>query len=77
MGVLLGLLRGPIFRDLRSLVTSMSPDLLPPIVHTLEPRIAPWSIAFALLISVGAGLVFGLYPARKALMNPIEALRHE
>ena len=78
LGVLFGLLCGPIFRFLRSILTSFSPDLLPPIVHTFEPRIAPWSILFSLLISVGAGLVFGLYPARKAAhMNPIDALRHE
>jgi putative ABC transport system permease protein len=78
LGVLFGLLCAPIFRTVRSVVASMSPDLLPEIVYTLEPRIAPWSILFALLISVGAGLVFGLYPARKAaMMNPIEALRHE
>jgi putative ABC transport system permease protein len=78
LGVLFGLLCGPIFRFTRQLVSTLSPDLLPPIVHTLEPRIAPWSIGFALLISVGAGLIFGLYPARKAaMMNPIDALRHE
>ncbi|MEM8736675.1 MAG: ABC transporter permease [Planctomycetota bacterium] len=78
LGVLFGLLCGPIFDGLRRLVSAVSPDLLPPIVSTLEPRIAPWSIGFALLISVGAGLVFGLYPARKAaMMNPIDALRHE
>ncbi|MFK7738644.1 MAG: ABC transporter permease [Pirellulaceae bacterium] len=78
LGVLFGLLCGPIFRATRQLVSTLSPDLLPPIVHTLEPRLAPWSIGFALIISVGAGLIFGLYPARKAaMMNPIDALRHE
>ncbi|MEX0613238.1 MAG: ABC transporter permease [Pirellulales bacterium] len=51
---------------------------LPPVVHDLEPLIAPWSVAAAFLISVGVGVVFGLYPARRAaLMDPIEALRHE
>jgi putative ABC transport system permease protein len=56
----------------------LSPDLLPPIVHTLEPRIAIWSVFFSLFISLGVGLLFGLYPARRAAnMNPIEALRHE
>jgi putative ABC transport system permease protein len=78
LGVLFGLLCGPLFRGARAALTMMSPDLLPPIVHTLEPRIAPWSVALALFISVGVGLVFGVYPARRAAyMDPIEALRHE
>ena len=78
LGVLFGLLCGPLFRGFRSGVTMMSPDLLPPIIHTLEPRIAPWSIVLALIISLGVGIVFGVYPARQAAyMDPIEALRHE
>jgi len=78
VGVLFGLLCGPLFRGVRAGLTMMSPDLLPPIVYTLEPRIAPWSVALALFISLGVGLVFGVYPARRAAhMDPIEALRHE
>ena len=78
LGVLCGLLCGPLFRGARALLTIMSPDLLPPIVYTLEPRIAPWSVALSLFISVGVGLIFGVYPARQAAyMDPIEALRHE
>ena len=51
---------------------------LPATVHNLQPIIAPWSIAAAFGISMGVGIVFGLYPARRAaLMDPIEALRHE
>ena len=78
LGVLFGLLCGPLFRGTRELVTMVSPDLLPPIVHTLEPRIAPWSVGLSLCISLGVGLIFGVYPARQAAhMDPIEALRHE
>jgi len=78
LGVLFGLLCGPLFRVFRSGVTMLSPDLLPPIVYTLEPRIAPWSVVLSLFISLGVGIVFGVYPARQAAyMDPIEALRHE
>jgi putative ABC transport system permease protein len=36
------------------------------------------SVLLAFGISVGVGILFGLYPARRAaLMDPIEALRHE
>ena len=78
LGVLFGLSIGPLFRGVRRGITEMSPDLLPPIVHALEPRIAPWSVARSLFISLGVGLIFGVYPARQAAyMDPIEALRHE
>ena len=78
LGVLFGLLCGPLFRTLRQVVTTLSPDLLPPIVHSLEPRIAPWSVGLSLFISIGVGLLFGVYPARQAAyLDPIEALRRE
>ena len=78
LGVLFGLSVGPLFRILRDGIAMMLPDVLPPIVHTLEPRIAPWSVVLSLFISLGVGLVFGVYPARQAAhMDPIEALRHQ
>lgn len=37
-----------------------------------------WSVLVAFGISVATGIIFGVYPARKAAhMNPIEALRHQ
>lgn len=78
LGVAFGLSVGPLFRGMRRGLTLISPDLLPPIVQTLEPRIAMWSVVLSLVISLGVGVVFGVYPARQAAhMDPIEALRHE
>jgi putative ABC transport system permease protein len=40
--------------------------------------IRPWSPILAFSVSVAVGLIFGTYPARRAaMMDPIEALRHE
>jgi len=78
LGVLFGLSVGPIFETLKRAVLTFSPESLPPIVQTLEPRIAPWSVVLSLAISLGVGVLFGVYPARKAaFLDPIEALRHE
>ncbi len=81
LGVGLGFLVKPFVSLVRTGLTQLSPDLasaLPPTIMELEPRIAPWSIIASLGISIGVGVVFGLYPARRAaMMDPIEALRHE
>jgi putative ABC transport system permease protein len=44
----------------------------------LPARITVWSVATALTLGAGAGLVFGVYPAaRAARLDPIAALRVE
>jgi len=65
-GGLLGLLLGVSIPFLITAFTNM-----PTVVQ-------PYSLALAFGISVGVGIVFGLYPAmRAAALDPIEALRHE
>ncbi len=81
VGLIAGFLCHPVTRGVLAAIEQWLPEVwttLPPTVHRLEPIIAPWSIVAAFGISVVVGVVFGLYPARRAaLMDPIEALRHE
>ncbi len=70
----------PFVDGLRWCVTQLFPDVmksLPETVRTVEPIVLTWSIPVAFGISVAVGVMFGLYPARRAAaMNPIDALRH-
>ena len=84
IGILLGLSTPLAFQGLKGIVNNFVLDRstgtsqMSKMFTEMEPRIAWWSLPVAFGISVGIGIIFGLYPARSAAkMDPIEALRHE
>ena len=51
--------------------------LFPPDV-SLPTAVSPWAVIVAFIVAAATGLVFGIYPARKAArQDPIVALRHD
>jgi putative ABC transport system permease protein len=48
------------------------------LVSPLPARVTWWSVALAVLLGAGVGVLFGVYPARRASrLDPITALRAE
>lgn len=80
LGILAGLLCEPAYRKILSLMELMMPMVyraLPVSMQDMSPVIVPWSLPLVFFIAVMSGIIFGLYPARKASrMDPVEALRH-
>ncbi len=79
-GIIGGFACGPFVNTLRWFINKIMPEMmksLPDTVQSVEPIVIPWSIPVAFGISMMVGLIFGIYPARRAAqMNPIDALRH-
>ena len=47
-------------------------------VSPLPATVAPWSVALAVIIGAGVGIIAGAYPASRASrMDPIYAMRQE
>jgi len=81
VGVLVGLSCRPVTIFVMDTIKTRMPDVisaLPEIVQDTQPVIVWLSIPLAFSVAVVIGVLFGLYPAyRAAMMDPIEALRHE
>ena len=80
VGILAGLLCEPAYSTILEFMETLAPTLyqsLPPSMQGMEPVLVPWSLPLIFGVAVLTGVIFGLYPARKASqMDPVEALRH-
>jgi ABC-type antimicrobial peptide transport system permease subunit len=79
-GIFAGLLCAPAYNSLLAMIEDIAPNLyesLPTAMQNMNPVVVPWSLPLVFGIAVTTGIIFGLYPARKASrMDPVEALRH-
>ena len=47
-------------------------------ISPLPARVTPWSVGVAVVLGASVGLIFGVYPARRAArLDPVVALGHE
>ncbi len=80
LGIFIGLLCEPAYGSLIEFLEIFSPKVyesLPPSMKNMTPEIVYWSLPMVFGLAVLTGVIFGIYPARKAAkMNPVDALRH-
>ena len=76
-GIVAGLLCPPAYNNLLGMIEEIAPTLyesLPSAMQNMNP-VVPWSLPLVFAIAVATGIIFGLYPARKASrMDPVDAL---
>ena len=80
LGIFIGLLCEPAYGSLIEFLETFSPKVyesLPPSMKDMTPEIVYWSLPMVFGLAVLTGVIFGIYPARKASkMHPVDALRH-
>jgi putative ABC transport system permease protein len=60
------------------LLSVLASQIIMLLVPSLPASIPTWAVTSGLLVSIGVGLIFGVWPARKASrLDPIECLRYE
>ena len=81
LGITAGFLCEPAYGLGLGLIEDLLPSIFesfPPSMKNMTPELVLWSLPLVLLTAVMTGVLFGIYPARKAAsMNPIDALRHQ
>jgi ABC-type antimicrobial peptide transport system permease subunit len=80
LGIAAGFLCEPAYDFGLGLLENFSPTIfesLPPSMKNMTPELVLWSLPLVFITAVLTGIVFGIYPARKASeMSPVDALRH-